>query len=578
MQNDAGYGVIEWSMLPKAGGKPFHLMKSFKSAAEAWGFVAWLLNKGAKSDVWFCTSLQAQTQLKTGRDGKRREVGLRNVANTLGCKAIFLDVDVKPEGYATKEDALKAIAAVCKYWKLPMPSALVHSGNGIHCYWISNRVMPLDEWRWYAERLRAAALAAGLKFDGQCTVDPVRILRVPETYNHKSDPPKGIKLLHLDPADVDFVGTLKPLLDPVTVAAPTISQRAVAAIAPLTALPASFAGGPAPEFAGKTFEIGGEGIKLEAAPLDWKPILSKDGCPWLHEALVTGGANHDNPQWHLMGLCTVFAGDKGRKLAHALGNKHKDYDPATTDALFDRKCADKKRMDLGWPACKSIEQAGSTACALCPHRDKIKSPLDLGKRKSPPERSGLERIVTQVRQTALNPVAALRTLRDQGADIGEGTMNDLVVGPHMWEGLIQRSPGMNGWYLPPYPGGLIAGRGLLRRAGYKRGLGRPGEWCEINPADNFKRFLPGNVLHVRGIGSDLWFIDRVTRDTITGVEGAYQELVHTVASLLILTRGCEAAMYLADLCYPKPPSRLMPPIQWSKPWEYPYQAPNCNLL
>jgi hypothetical protein len=364
-------------------------MRSFKTAEELWSFAAWIVNNVQKGDVWFCTSLQAQTMTKidknTGqpilnKDGTPKAFGLRNVQNTLGSKAVFLDVDVKEGAYTTVQDALRAILTFCKQWKLPDPTALVASGNGVHAYWISDRMLPLDEWRWYAERLRAAAVQAGLKFDGGVTVDPVRILRLPETFNHKSDPPKPVKLLHLADADVTFDAVLRPALDNVSPIAVTGNNN-VQPIAPAAPLfdPKLFPRSAlAEQFVGKTFETGGEGIKKEAPPLDWKAILGKDGCRWLHEALVSGGSKHDQPQWHLMNLCATFAGDKGRQMAHGLGNKHKGYNPADTDAMYDRKVADQKRMNLGWPACSSIEGAGSKECAGCPFRGNIRSPFELG--------------------------------------------------------------------------------------------------------------------------------------------------------------------------------------------------------
>ena len=45
--------------------------------------------------------------------------------------------------------------------------------------------------------------------------------------------------------------------------------------------------------------------------------------------------------------------------------------------MFDRKMAEREEKDFGWPACAKFEQYGSQQCAGCPHRGKIRSPLNL---------------------------------------------------------------------------------------------------------------------------------------------------------------------------------------------------------
>ena len=111
-------------------------------------------------------------------------------------KAVWIDLDVGPDkGYPTVEAALEALKNACVRHPLPTPSAIVFSGGGLHVYWINDTPMTVGEWSQYSEGLRAAGVAQGLKADWQCTIDSVRVLRIPGTLNHKFDPPRLVKIL-----------------------------------------------------------------------------------------------------------------------------------------------------------------------------------------------------------------------------------------------------------------------------------------------------------------------------------------------------------------------------------------------
>ena len=99
-------------------------------------------------------------------------------------------------------------------------------------------------------------------------------------------------------------------------------------------------------------------------------------CPFLHDALLTGGKNHDQGLWMLTGLATTFM-RKGRELFHTLSKGHADYNEANVDAMFDRKETEKDEKELGWPSCQTFENYGSKQCKDCPLKGTIKSPLNL---------------------------------------------------------------------------------------------------------------------------------------------------------------------------------------------------------
>jgi hypothetical protein len=94
------------------------------------------------------------------------------------------------------EDALKALILFREKHGLPPYSALVASGGGLHAYWISKTALTVKEWAPYAEGLRALLVADKVVKDPGITTDVVRLLRVPGTFNHKTNPPKPVLLLN----------------------------------------------------------------------------------------------------------------------------------------------------------------------------------------------------------------------------------------------------------------------------------------------------------------------------------------------------------------------------------------------
>ena len=120
-------------------------------------------------------------------------------------KAIWIDVDVGKDGaYQTVEEALAAAIRFQETAGLPPFSAIVGSGGGIHLYWISDKALTPDEWRPYAEGLKALARQHDLKCDLVVTTDIARILRVPGTFNHKTATPRPAQLFNLPLMMYDF--------------------------------------------------------------------------------------------------------------------------------------------------------------------------------------------------------------------------------------------------------------------------------------------------------------------------------------------------------------------------------------
>lgn len=359
-----GYVNLHYTMKPKSEtAKPFWSGKPTRTVDEFIEQAAWALQQSFIKDIYFCTSLQSQMRLD--KNNKPKPVRLQ--ANVVSLKAIWIDVDVKepPKGYRTLGEALDAIGTFIHAANLPMPTALVGSGGGVHVYWINNKSLTLDEWRPYAEGLKTAALSFGLRCDAGCTIDSARVLRVPGTFNRKVEPARPVKLLGIQETDYDF-STALSVLPPLAVQS---GSRSV------VSSDGSWAGrSPSPAFAGLAKESLAEGLEKEDRPLDWTPLFKE--CEFFREALKTGGKDYDQPMWNLSTLMATFL-ENGHALAHRMGNKHQGYSKDSTDALWERKNKERRDRHLGWPSCGAINAAGCNACKACPHFGKGKSPLNI---------------------------------------------------------------------------------------------------------------------------------------------------------------------------------------------------------
>jgi len=148
---------------------------------------AYAADRAGSQDVYFGVGLQ---------DPKRKQ-GRGKAEDVQGLVALWADVDFGEEGHKkphppTLEEAVALVDG------MPLPaSVLVHSGHGLHAYWLFD--IPLlfrngkedrDEGArmvagWQG-KLRAASEAKGWSLDA--THDLARVLRVPGTWNRKGTP------------------------------------------------------------------------------------------------------------------------------------------------------------------------------------------------------------------------------------------------------------------------------------------------------------------------------------------------------------------------------------------------------
>lgn len=322
-------------------------------------------------DIYVCMATQKMAMPKQAANGRSWMAAVREQSNALELKSLFIDIDAGTKGYPSTAAAVQALAAFCDTASLPPPQVCVLSGSGgLHVYWVLNRPLSVPEWQPLADALAAAARQIGLQADLGCTVDSVRVLRLPGTRNFKADPPHPVELVTRAWIDEDYdVDEIRAILAPFAGAAP-VTSGGMGSVLPMRA----------PLVAGAN-ELGAGVAAREARPVILADVAPQ--CGFIGEALATGGATFDQTLWNLTTLISTFAVD-GRTQAHEMAKGHPTYTAADTDALYDRKLRERDQKNLGWPKCAAIQNAGCAACAACPHLAAGLSPLHLGRNAPPP--------------------------------------------------------------------------------------------------------------------------------------------------------------------------------------------------
>lgn len=443
-QADPGFVNLHYSM-PNIREPAKGLLKGmgwpFRSVDELVNRAAWINTVPDKfRDVWFCTSLQSTA----GKNARGNPKAVRLAANALKQKAIWIDVDVDadPKHYSTVEEALKAVLPFATTVGLPTPSAIVYSGSGLHVYWISKDALSPAEWLPYASGLKQLLLANAIKCDTGLTTDIARILRVPGTFNHKYDPPKPVTLAPLPLVMYDFkkLDFLKGFAAPAPAApaqGPSLFAEGVTR--------ASFGElNPAFDALKGTPDLNAGIDKGADQLLDPFPIFRE--CGFLRHALVNGGKDYNQTLWMYSVLCSTFM-ENGNDIAHRISKDHAEYTAVDTQALYDRKMAERHDRGIGYPSCATIAGAGSEACKTCPLFPKGKSPLNI--RPKPP-------VTAAVTPGVQSPQAAALSLPNGFELNGDGIICKIIESEQDGEVTTQMVPlfqaVLSGFWLQKQPG------------------------------------------------------------------------------------------------------------------------------
>ncbi|ACL04305.1 hypothetical protein Dalk_2612 [Desulfatibacillum aliphaticivorans] len=289
-------------------------------------------------DVYFGLGLQRDKQPSWSR-GKANSV--------VGIPGLWLDLDIVGPGHAETSIPEDREAAMTFLEGLPWkPTLLVNSGGGVHAYWLFKEPWIFDDEK---ERIEAQELSArfqlhvrnlakethGWNLDN--TSDLARLLRVPGSLNHKSEPPTIVSIIkHHDQNRFnpdDFEEIVKDIV-----------------------VPTDFGS----EYSGNS---------------DWTPAnidLIVHGCSFMRHCKDDADSLPE-PHWHSM-MTVLSRCHNALNLVHEWSSPYPKYDKQKTERKLNHAL-----NSPGPHTCQFIETIHQyDQCSGCSNRGKIKSPIQLG--------------------------------------------------------------------------------------------------------------------------------------------------------------------------------------------------------
>jgi len=300
-----------------------------------------------------CAAYKAPSFEGTDFEGKPK-TKYRGQPNWFKAKAFWADIDcgekkaAEGSGYATKGEAAKAIRGFCSTKGLPAPM-IVDSGGGIHCYWPLTKSIGPNSWVTMATMLKAAFKDAGLLVDPTRTADLSSVLRPVGTHNRKPG---------RDPREV-VAKTAPTFTDPANLL--TVLREITQSVElPSTNKYAAFAGL-------------NDDLTAHLGPqVESSADEAANHCAQMAAMRDTQGDVSYQHWWSVIGVikhCT-----EGYELAAQWSERRGETGHSNTDVLTRYETWDK-----GPATCAALEACNPTACASCPHKGKITSPIQLGR-------------------------------------------------------------------------------------------------------------------------------------------------------------------------------------------------------
>ena len=305
-------------------------------------------------DIYVCMSAQRRAHGKTDKRGRAYYTAARGDLNALWHKSFFIDVDTKFHGKQTRARFAKFLLDT----GLPFPTFMVASGTPdcFHAHWVVHERIETDRWLQISQWLVTAMRVHEFVTDYGPTVDSVRVMRVPDTFNYKTDPPNPVLLKHA--ADSMFsLASIEQRLEPYRAVTPPQPQRQAVPRSAFT-FPTGF--GPISTHAGPATELApNQGESL--------PTLAEAarGCPLVGKAVDTHGAEFPEPLWFETVKLAYYLRE-GEAAAHEMSRGYDGYSVEETRDKFEIERQKRWPVDnWGWPKCDQIKTAGSDRCASC---------------------------------------------------------------------------------------------------------------------------------------------------------------------------------------------------------------------
>lgn len=371
------------------------------------------------ADVYYALASYKQGFHPKPKDPTKQQIRVRDNVHKL--KALWFDIDFKG-GLSNPTEVVAALREFCNRTRMPAPSILVHSGNGIHVYWPFESSIAYTRWQPLADALKAAAQREALPADLVCTADPARVLRPIGTRNFKD--PKNPK-------------PVRPVFD--SGKRYDVRELEVALLGGSGAAESLGIDGPLPEWindkVSASVDVNDSLASGVAGPRSVESFISNIGrkCGVISHVLETNGEDCSEPEWTACLQLAKHCAD-GELYYHTLSEGHPDYSPEDTTEKWNQRLENT----AGPTVCDTFAGYRPEICKACPHRGKIKTPLSLGE----------EEVVT-----AEGKEFPLKTWRPVEGNMGmERKMFDPQTKQYLWEKVLSRS-----WELDSASSDMISG-------------------------------------------------------------------------------------------------------------------------
>jgi hypothetical protein len=272
-----------------------------------------------------------------------KQKGNRKQDNVRATKVVAIDIDCggnKP--YPSWKEGLVELGKFISELKLPKPM-IVHSGNGLHVYWILDEELPPEQWKPLAEAMKQAAIQKEFKIDAGLTANSALVLRPVGTHNPKN----GNEVKVLVESEPTSVETLTKCL--------------------------SYYYYPAAANESQTQDnslLDNLATKNEYQPAVGSIVAKK--CKQIEWA-IDNQDKVDEPLWYgLIGVAAFCQDPETTAIEWSKG--HSGYSEGSTL----QKLNQWKESASGPTTCSKFESSRPTGCKGCKYRGKIGSPARLG--------------------------------------------------------------------------------------------------------------------------------------------------------------------------------------------------------
>jgi len=281
----------------------------------------------------------------------------RKADDAVYVRSFFVDLDVgEGKGYDTKSEASQAVDSFVERANLP-PPIKIDSGGGIHAYWLFDEDIPAAEWKPYAEKFKDLCIKKGLKIDPVVTADLARILRCPNTFNLKTDPPVPTKIID-GPLSVYDFKEFQDYLGEIDTSLPVITKGS--------------------DKQKKLLSIGNFDTSFQK--------IKQQGCAQI-KYVLNNAETLAEPLWYSALSIAQHCEDRDKAI-HEISKGYPTYNAEETE----KKALQTQDMPH---SCETFNSINPEVCNDCSHRGKITNPLQLGKVLKPAEKDVFSEVVSK---------------------------------------------------------------------------------------------------------------------------------------------------------------------------------------